>query len=71
MTKMKLAYYSFWKGVRDYLESLKESEKAKPRKDIKDEKLFLDFMNWLNEKYPENSFKRKSMIELRSEFLKE
>jgi tRNA splicing ligase len=82
MIKVKLAYYGFWKGVRNYLEDFKiksspnpffikkGSTAVKPRKDIANEKLFLDFEKWRQENFKNEEWKNKNIIELRNEFLK-
>jgi hypothetical protein len=59
--------------VRNYLEDLKVSnkpEKVKPRRDIVNEKLFLDFEKWRQENFKNEEWKNKNIIDLRNEFLK-
>jgi predicted kinase len=69
MVKLKLPYYSFWKGIRDFVETYRINKNARIRSDIKNDEIFIKFFEWIKSK--DENYLTKSIIELRKQFLSE
>jgi predicted kinase len=69
MVKLKLPYYSLWKGIRDFVEIYKLNKNARIRRDLKDNEIFIKFFEWIKTK--DQNYLDKSIIEMRKLFLSE